>query len=306
MKTKKTSHDDLLFHLNITNPKLLGEGMEGYVYDYRPGKVIKIWVNKYSDTKHLQERKEFYQKIYSDDFDFDLPLIYQVDSYNGTFYTIEKKLLGERGDIFYLKSNKKTQLMLLDNYFAILDTIKKINIDGNYGELLSGPSGRTTSDDWVDFLKIKLEQTKEKCLHKPDHDLENIEALFDKFYRDDLLKLNHQPNKQLVHGDLFLENILVTKKGNISALLDFGPLTVIGDHLMDVAAIVYFVTVSQGIGENVKNYLEKLAKEKHPGELNIIKIYLIYYSLLFINSKNYDPRTYKWCKKNLIQANYLK
>lgn len=298
-------HSKLLASLGISSPVRLGKGMEGHVYDFSSDKIIKIWLNTSADEQHLAERKQFYEQMDRNGLPFATPLIHEVSSFQGTFYTIERKLVGKRGDLFYLEADTTLRESLLTNYFAILAELAKVEITCKYGEVLSGPSGRTAGVSWSEFIRIKLEQTKARCLSETDHDIPDIEMVFEKYLREVLPNLDSTPPKHLVHGDLFLENVLVNPDGTISALLDFGPLTVIGDHLMDVAGLVYFASVSQGIESEVEDQLGILASKAYSQEMTIIRAYLIYYCLLFVNSQSYDPRTYAWCKRNLRRYNYL-
>lgn len=300
-----SSHQNLLAHLNVTSPHFLGRGMEGYVYDYSPHEIIKIWINSYSDINTLNERKIFYDEINQHNLNFSIPKIYSIGDYLGSFYSIEKKLVGERGDMFYVRSSQDNKTRLLMNYFKILFELENLTINGNYGELIQGSQTRTTNEIWTDFLRVKLEQTKARCISHPDHDLTGVSEIIDKFFIEELPHIPRKPDKHLVHGDLFLENVLVKENGEISALLDFGPLTLIGDHLMDVAGLVHLVTVSPDIDSNARVYLESIAREQFSGKEDIIRAYLQYYSLLFINSKSYDPSTYMWCKENLRQNGYF-
>lgn len=299
MTLEFSQHHKLLTSLGISSPIRLGKGMEGHVYDFSADQVIKIWLNKFADEQHLTERKQFYEQINHSGLSFATPLIHEIGTDQGTFYTLERKLSGVRGDLFYLQADPSVKKSLLTQYFAILGELLKVEITGNYGEVLSGPSGKTTVTSWTEFLWIKLEQTKDRCLSHKDHDISDIEPVFARYIRDVLPTLDPAPRKHLVHGDLFLENVLVNADGTITALLDFGPLTVVGDHLMDVAGLVYFSGVCEGIDMEVQDQLEAMASEVYSQDMDIIKAYLLYYCLLFINSKSYDPRTYEWCKSNL-------
>ncbi len=301
----KDKHKKLLSHLGITQPIQLGKGMQSIVYDYSKDKIVKIWLDPLINLKRLQELKTFYQNINWSSNKISIPNIYEVGSYEGIFFSIEKKLIGENASHVYLKSDVKTRKSLLNNYFDILDELKLIEIDGEYGEQFTGQLGRITNTDWSKFIQAKLNQTRERTIKYPDHNIEDIERLFNKYFAEILPKLPKKPTKILVHGDLFLENILATDDGKVTSLLDFSPLTVAGDHLMDVAGLVHFVEISEEVTSEARDYLTQLAQQKYPNKQEDISNYLLYYSLLFINSKSYDPRTYDWCKRNLLKYGYL-
>lgn len=297
-------HSQLLAKLNVVNPELLGSGMEGYVYNYSKQKVVKIWRDKNIQHNSLQERKELFEMV-AYQFKIPVPEIYEIGTKDGLTYTIEKKLFGKAGHVIYLNSSKMVKKNLLDNYFKILSEIKMVEVSGEFGQILSGSKGKIQSESWTEFLKMKLEDTKQKALNKPDHDIEYIDTLFENFFNKDLPRLNPKPEKHLVHGDIFLENVMADEQGNITGLLDFSSLTVIGDHLMDVTGMLHFGTVTEGIDETMHEYVLDKINKTYPGDMNTINIYLAYYSLLFINSKSFDTRTYDWCLRNLRKLGYL-
>lgn len=297
-------HTQLLLKLGITNHELLGSGMEGYVYHHSEKKVVKIWRDRDIQHTSLQERKELFEMV-AEQFKISVPEIFEIGVFGGTTYTVEKKLFGKAGHVVYLNSSEAVKRVLLDNYFEILSEIRKVRVSGEYGQILSGSKGKIKAETWTDFLKMKLENTQHKAHTKPDHDIENIDSLFENFFKQDLPLLNPRPEKHLVHGDIFLENVMADEQGNITGLLDFSSLTVIGDHLMDVTGMLYFGTVTEGVDETLyKHILEKI-NTAYPGNMRTIEIYLAYYSLLFINSKSDDPRTYQWCLRNLKKLGYL-
>ncbi|GIK83973.1 MAG: hypothetical protein BroJett025_05950 [Patescibacteria group bacterium] len=297
-------HKILLETLNIQSPQLLGSGMEGYVYDYFDDKVIKIWRDKHAKINQLQERQQLYEML-ADQMQIYIPEIYEIGTVDSKTYTVEKKLFGKAGHVVYLTASEEVKIALLNNYFALLEELKKITISGKYGQILSSSMGKLQANTWTEFLGMKLAITKQEVITKPDHDIADIGKVFDYFFNSALPKLSKNPQKNLVHGDIFFENILADDKGSITGLLDFSSLTVIGDHIMDVTGLVYFACVTEGIGENVKKYLLEKAKQNYPDDFKMVDIYLAYYSLLFINSKSYDPRTYTWCVNNLKKLGYL-
>lgn len=298
------NHNNILSKLKIADPQLLGSGMEGYVYNFAEDRVIKIWRDKLHDQKHLDERKNLYEVV-GRQLQVNVPEIYEIGLVDNITYTIEKKLIGKPGHIVFLNSNKSEQKKLLNNYYDLLLDLKNVQIDGSYGQILSGSKGKVQDESWTGFIRKKLDESKSESILKPDHNISNISELFNKFFVSDLNKINSKPKKSLVHGDIFLENVMVGENNKITGLLDFGPLTVIGDHILDVTGLTHFATVTEGIDSDTLKYLQKKTEENYPKDLEIINVYLAYYSLFFINSKSYDPRTYDWCLNNLKTLGYL-
>jgi aminoglycoside phosphotransferase (APT) family kinase protein len=301
---KINKHMQVLNHLGISNSPPLGKGMEGHVYPYADDKVVKIWEIEFANQAYLQDRKQFYDRI-AGKLSIPIPEIYKIGEYNDVVYTIEKRLSGESGSIVYSGLSPEMKNRLLDNYFNILLELKSVSMEGDFGQLLSSSGGKIQARSWTEFLALKLDETLRKIETKPDHDIKGICKLFEKFKREELRRIEPQPHKTLVHGDLFLENVLIEADLMISGILDFSSLSVVGDHLMDVAALCYFATVSDGIDQNVEDYLVQKVVVTYAIPLSAIQVYLVYYSLLFVNSKTYDPRTYSWCVNNLQRLGYL-
>ncbi|MFZ1721474.1 MAG: phosphotransferase [Microgenomates group bacterium] len=299
------AHQQLLSQHGVHNQVLLGKGMQSMVYDYAQDKIIKIYVDPNINIDRIHELRKFYESLSRDSLQVDFPQLLEVGTYHDLHFTIEKKLEGERALSVFTRSNPEIKARLLDNYFQLLEKLSKIELDGDYGELLTGHLPKVVSSDWRIFIKQKLEESRVEATKKPDHDIKNVSLLFEKYFQEILPKIESKPKKNLVHGDLFLENVLAEKNGEITALLDFGPLSVLGDHLMDVAGLVYFPTVSEGVEQETSDYLEQLAFQKYPNMQETMKNYLLYYSLFFINSKSYDPRTHAWCLRNLTLHGFV-
>ena len=298
-------HQQLLTHLGIVQPKKLGQGMQGTVYEFSPDQVIKIWSETETKPTMIKELYDFYQQLNWNNEDVNVPRVEKYGEHHGIYYTIEKRLEGQAAHLIYSQANNQVRKRLLDNYFKLLKSLKEIKIEGKYGQIITGTLGKNNQTTWTEFLKASLEQTKDRTIQHPDHDLKDIEQLFERYYTQALPAINPQPTKHFVHGDLFLENVLATPEGQITALLDFGPLAVVGDHLMDVTGLAYFVTVSKEADEEAMEYLLRLVRQNYPGKEAEINNYLLYSSLQFINSKKYDPRTYEWCVRNLTGLGYL-
>jgi fructosamine-3-kinase len=213
--------------------------------------------------------------------------------------------LGHPGHSIYSTSSKKIQKKLLDNYFNLLKQLESVSIEGKYGQLISDSRERIQTKKWGEYIESKLKGTLKRAIQKPDHDIANLNQLFEKFFKEELPKLNDRVPKHLVHGDLFLENIMANNQGEVTGLLDFGSLTLLGDRLLDVATLTYAVTISDGVNEVAEEYLLEKTFGNYPDDMEMIRIYTLYYCLFFINNLTHDPRTYRWCIKNLKRLGYI-
>lgn len=303
--TDPVRHRAVLGHLGIASPVLLGKGMEGYVYDFSEDQVVKIWIQLLITDKQLTERKELLERIGQHSFSFAMPRILDLGTFENLMYSVESKLVGTRADHLYSSANDETRQLFLDQYFGILPQLQQVQMHDEYGDLLSGWFTKTQSENWRTVLFEKLEKTRHKCQESPDHDIGNLDRLFEQFYADELPTVPEHPDKTLVHGDLFLENVLVSDDGQITALLDFSNLSLVGDHLLDVASLIYSPTLSEGVDQDAEDYLLSLARQQYDQHIDLIRVYHLYYCLLFINCQTYEPRTYRWSTKWLRHYGYL-
>lgn len=303
--TDPAMHQALLTHLGVTDTVLLGTGMEGYVYDFSDDTVLKIWIQPQITMEQLEARQALLERIGEQALSFSIPRILQLGKFEHLLYSVETKLHGQRADRWYATAPLANHRAFLDQYFGILSQLQNVRMNDHYGDLLSGWYGKTQSGNWRTVISEKLEKTRLKCQESPDHDIGNLDQLFEQFYADELPTVPEHPEKTLVHGDLFLENVLVSDDGQITALLDFSSLTMIGDHLLDVASLLYTPTLSEGVDTDAEDYLLSLAAQWYSQHSDLIRVYHLYYCLLFINCQTYDPRTYRWSTTWLRHYGYL-
>jgi hypothetical protein len=81
------------FEEHATAPvTLLGEGMEGAVYDLGGGLVGKVWFER--TAAEVLPLQEFFAELDQQDLPFRTPQLTVVDSIGGRAVSIEKKLTG--------------------------------------------------------------------------------------------------------------------------------------------------------------------------------------------------------------------
>jgi aminoglycoside phosphotransferase (APT) family kinase protein len=106
-------------------------------------------------------------------------------------------------------------------------------------------------------------------------------------------------DKTLVHGDYFYGNLLV-KDLKISAVFDFGPLTVVGDYRMDVSGAVIFCETNPQFDSQFVEYLYRQEETIYGREIiKFIEYYRIYYSFYHMASADSGGSLYRWCIDNL-------
>ncbi len=112
---------------------------------------------------------------------------------------------------------------------------------------------------------------------------------------------------RLIHGDFFPGNLLIDHDHQITALLDFGGLTMFGDYLFDIAAGWVFFDMYDELKANVRErYLALILATLGEQVRGILYRYVLIYSLLSANMYAPDCTDghYRWCVANLNTNEY--
>src|SRR5207249_7652414 len=108
-----------------------------------------------------------------------------------------------------------------------------------YGEFLRDEDS-ITAPTWSEYL---LARTRRSLEQSPwlRSDVPQVDALVERLTgRIEAVKPRR---KALVHGDYFPGNVLMSDDLTVAGVIDFGPLTVIGDPYLDLASAVMFLEV---------------------------------------------------------------
>jgi aminoglycoside phosphotransferase (APT) family kinase protein len=103
--------------------------------------------------------------------------------------------------------------------------------------------------------------------------------------------------KALVHGDYFPGNVLIADDFSVSGVIDFGPLTVIGDPMLDLASAVIFLEVARPgyTPEDTAFVRDRLFAHIGPAIDDAIITYRAWYAIRFSPYRADDANLYAWC-----------
>ena len=274
---------------------IIGKGMQTTAYRYADGLIIK----EVRDTsiEYLKKLKSFYKKLSEFKLNLAFPQIEEITEEDNKIYLLEREIDGVELMTILHKLDIESRRKLLIKYFDTLDELKKISFNNsNYGELFAFSNKEINSDSWKEFLIQRMKVSFSlggKFLVKHIHD---IDSIFNS-YLEEISKFEYSDEKCLVHGDYFPKNVFVDSNFNISHLIDFSELTLVGDHRVDIAGSIIFL--KDWLDSDIE-FLYKYAVKKFGEEIEYyIWFYKIYYSFRFSNCKDLDPGLFKWCVKNL-------
>ena len=111
----------------------------------------------------------------------------------------------------------------------------------------------------------------------------------------------------LIHGDFYPGNLLVDDTHHITALLDFGLFTMLGDPLFDLATAWVFFDMYDELKKQLRQRILPIILERlGEGVRGRLYRYVLIYSILSANT--YSPTCadghYQWCVDNLCNAEY--
>ena len=292
----EAGRDAILKEFALGPGDLLGAGGESWVYGLDDDRVLRISKGPVEDMRWYFERlKAFYGGLPERHFAF--PVIHEVAELGGALYSIENRLRGAPLTDRLPGLGRADKARVLENYLAAVETLKDIVYpESPYGEMfLRAP---LTAPTWRGFLSAQVERV---VAADDPHLRRDVPALAE-VVEETLAGIAALPDppKALVHGDYFPGNMLVGDDLQVTAILDFSPLTVIGDPLMDVAGGLIFLEVDRGyVPENVE-ILRAIVHDRYGSGIDdAIGLYRLYYSFYFSGVGEEDEGLYRWCVDNL-------
>lgn len=298
MKAEREKLAEVLCHLRLGSASLLGRGMTSSLYNIGGGRVLKIH-NEPQDAAYLPRLQHFSEQLQGFSLPYSVPLIYEHGAVGEIHYHVERRLPGQDfAEVFPLLSPAERRSALA-SFLDGLPPLHAVHMPQlPFGEPLN-PQEEITSETWPGYLQARIEATLANSYADLQEDLANVDRLVEGFYRE-LSSMPPKPSKCLVHGDYFPGNVLCDERGFLTAVVDFSPLTLIGDPLVDLAGAYYFCRIYDFLTEADYQFLRSQITERYGNDCwQRIDLYYTFYSLRFSDCKISDNHTYRWCLRRL-------
>jgi hypothetical protein len=164
---------------------------------------------------------------------------------------------------------------------------------------------RRADGDWHQFLARYLAHKLRRVATYLNRDVMNFDAKVQRL--DTIFARPYTGNYHVIHGDFCPGNILVDKMHQITALLDFGLLTMYGDPLFDIATGWVFFDMYDERKANIRaRYLAMVLEALGRRVRGKLYFYVLLYSMLSANtySSMCADGHYQWCVDNLNNPEY--
>jgi fructosamine-3-kinase len=222
--------------------------------------------------------------------------------------TVEQRLAGTRMSVVLPGLTTEQLEVMMQRYLSAALAVSQIQAPpglGHYKLLDPGHISRCSDGDWHQFLVRYLAHQMVQVAPYLSRDVPEFRAK-----RQQLCALLDQPyhgDHCLIHGDFFPGNLLVDDERQITALLDFGLMTMYGDYLFDIATGWVFLDMYDELQAQVRDrYLAMLLERLGEGIRGQLYRYVLIYSVLSANIYSSDCADghYQWCVANLSNSHY--
>lgn len=287
----------LLNMFDVGPDELIGAGQEAQVYALGADRVLRIFRSTVP-LERLQGRLRFYEVIRSQRAPFQTPSILELGESDGQVYWIERRLPGISlaGRLPTLAGQARARA--LASYVDAANAVGTLACpQSEIGEILADPPMQRPS--WPAFLVDRAGLELQRHRRRLGGQVANPDRALDVLCRwtADM----SAGATALVHGDFFPENVLLAEDGTVSAVIDFGPLSLVGDPRLDVACSVLFLTGLAGVTPSDRD-LARSAARSFGVDDDLLRLYGLYYAFRFLGAPRHSDGLLRWCMSRIAAA----
>jgi hypothetical protein len=297
----------ILQKYRLSPNELVRKGMEAEVYALGTNSVLKLYPGTIS-LADLTTLQDFYASLDKFTVPYFLPYIETVAAQGEFCISIERLLPGTRMSAILPRLTQDQLDRMMQTYLNAALALNRIQIPPDFDRFKlfdsDGISCRTNGD-WHQFLARFLARKLTQVRYYLSKDVTNFARKVERL--ETILTHPYTGNYCLIHGDFFPGNLLIDTEHNVSALLDFGLLTMYGDPLFDIATGWVFFDMYDDLKTNVRGrYLSRLLETLGERVQGVLYRYVLVYS--FLSANTYSPQCadghYQWCVTNLNNQEY--
>lgn len=280
-----------LKHFGVTEADLLGAGVQSRAYGLGADAVLRVF-SPATPLAHVQALDGFYRRLDTRAVGFQVPRFDEVLQLGGVACVVEARIPGIELTRFLDTAPPEARKQALANYMAAAGEIQAIGYEAAfYGQILGDTPVR--SDSWPTYLSRRVRASLAEAPWALA-DLTAPAAVLALF--DSLALARIAAPRRLAHGDYHPGNVLVDEVGAVTGVIDFSVQAVMGDPLLDLTSAAFFFddkanrAFAAGQAEGVEGFDEAA------------RLYWLYYSFFYLNTKAAKPALYDLCVRSLNGA----
>jgi Ser/Thr protein kinase RdoA (MazF antagonist) len=292
---------------HISPEARLSSGMEAEVYACGLNAVLKLYTGT-TTLADLHILQDFYNSLDRQHLPYALPRIYTVAQEDRFLITIEQWLAGMPMSTVLPALTTDQLDALMQRYLTAALAVSHVPALPAFDRYkLFDPDrlSQRTNGDWHQFLARYLTHKLAQVAPYLRRDVPQLTAKVQQLHT--VLDQPYRGDERLIHGDIFPGNLLLNDEHEITALLDFGLLTMHGDCLFDLATSWVFFDMYDELKAQIRErYLAMLLERLGEQVRGKLYRYVLIYSILSANtySSNCADGHYQWCVANLNNQPY--
>lgn len=276
--------------------------MEGHVFRIGDRSVGKVWFSK--SVGEVVPLKHFYEFLQTLALPFETPLITQVEEVDGTTISVEKELTGTPMRQLVKEDEHDPPAFALEAVLTVLGALKERSLSGGESHLpiLGIMPSRQARLGGPTSVLLAVADCKVRTY---GDQLRRSVPQFGWIYRrtvHHLLNLR-TGGTQAIHGDLCPENSLLNADGQVSAVLDWGFLSLFGDSALDASVACGVYNMYGPHHRHIDDVFLAVCEARLGHSREQLLLYRALYALMSSNAYSEDGSDgqYVWCVQNLLR-----
>jgi len=281
----------------VTSDKPLGSGQESDVFAIDDRRVLRLY-RRPSDQRYLARLATFYAALDRRDALLKVPEIIEFGECDGIAYAVEARVSGIDLAKALGRMKGEERFQTIRNYVDAAAVVRSLkHPQAQFGEVIADNAVRR--ETWAEFAIARAVQCLEAHRHlligvleRPERGISALDAR---------LASRAAASPSLVHGDYFPENVMVADDGRVCGVIDFGPLTLIGDADLDLACAVLHLTGMAGVTPEDRRVALKRAKALGLTR-ETLDLYGLYYAFRLLGAQRENDGLFRWCVQTIREA----
>jgi len=243
------------------------------------------------------ERYELLREIRAAGLPWPVPELLDHGTVDSVHYAIETRLEGRSLDHVLGEVGGKRRERALANYADAALRIREARVERPwFGELYYDPGVRDAS--WPSYLAARARLHVEKAGDAFAAEVPGLGRILERFGEDVCAVDGVGP--ALVHGDYFPGNVLVSEDLEITAVIDFGWSTLVGDPRLDAVCASAFLEVDRPWCTAADAaFVRRHIADRDPSVVEVFDLYRTYCALHFSFVIHYGIPLSNWCIRTL-------